>query len=153
MPTVTVILELTDGTEVEKSFTTNWSGMNAADPLIWEFDKTYDIKGVYVCSPNAPKVSFAEFELYVATAVDDSATEPDVEDAFAALEELAAPVPVVGYYTDNNTDGEITNHSHATHTPSNMVDGDTTNQSRTGYFTYDEIATGAKIPVIMWHMH
>ena len=151
MPTVTFVLELVDGTSVEKNFTTNWSGLNAADPLVWKFGETYDIKGVYVWSPSAPKVSFAELELYSGTA-DDSTTdpEPDVEDVFADLEQLDAPVPVVGYYSNNNTDGDITNHSHATHTPANMVDGDVTNQSRSGYFTHAEIADGTKIPVILF---
>ena len=64
MPTVTIILELADGSEVEKTFTTNWSGTTAADPLIWTFGETYEIEGVYVWSNGASKVSFGEFELY-----------------------------------------------------------------------------------------
>ena len=76
-----------------------------------------------------------------------SAATPDTN----TLEELTDVVtPVIGYYSNNNTDGDITNHSNASYAPANMVDGNTTNQARSGYFTYNEIATGAKIPVILF---
>ena len=75
-----------------------------------------------------------------------------VNYAAGTLEELEdVPSPVVGYYSNNNTDGNITNHSNTTYTPANMVNGNTTDQSRSGYYTYDEIASGAKIPVIMFN--
>ena len=65
------------------------------------------------------------------------------------LENVAAPV--FGYYTNNDTDGSITNHSNTTYSPANMVNGNTTDQARSGYYTYAELASGAKVPVILFN--
>ncbi len=64
MPTVTIILDLETGSDVERTFTTNWSSTTAGDPIEWDFGQTYDIDGIYVYSENATDVSFAELELY-----------------------------------------------------------------------------------------
>ena len=68
MPAVTVVLELANGSEVEETFTTNWSGTDAEDPIEWDFGQTYVIKGIYIYSSTPggqeKQVSFAEIELY-----------------------------------------------------------------------------------------
>ena len=68
MPAITVVLELANGNEVEETFTTNWSGSDAEDPLVWDFGQTYEIEGIYVYSSTPAgqekQVSFAEIELY-----------------------------------------------------------------------------------------
>ncbi len=66
LPSVTITLLLADGTKVEETFATGWSGTTTADPLEWTFDQTYEVKGVYVCASNktGTKVSFGEIKLY-----------------------------------------------------------------------------------------
>ena len=68
MPTVTVILELADGSTVEKTFTTNWSGTTAGTPIEWDFDETLTIKGIYAYSSTpagqSKRFSVSEIELY-----------------------------------------------------------------------------------------
>ncbi len=60
------------------------------------------------------------------------------------------PTPSVGYYTDNNTDGELTSYYDSNYPPANLVDGDTTTQSRTPYYLYEDITSGAKIPAYVF---
>lgn len=68
MPTVTVILELANGSTVEKTFTTNWSGTTAGTPIEWDFGETLTIKGIYAYSSTpagqSMKFSVSEIELY-----------------------------------------------------------------------------------------
>ena len=64
MPTVTITLDLSAGDDVVKTFTTNWSGETAGDPIEWDFDETYTIDGIYVWAQGSSHVSFAEIELY-----------------------------------------------------------------------------------------
>jgi len=78
----------------------------------------------------------------------DADNTPSILDNLIVME--SAPTPTVGYYTDNNTDGAITDYHNSTHTPANMVNGDVTDQSRSEYYTHAEIASGAKVPVILF---
>jgi len=95
---------------------------------------------------------FAMLLSVLPAAIVSAATPSIVPYGATELVELdSVPTPVVGYYSNNNTNGNITNHSNATHTPANMVNGNTTDQSRSGYYTYAEIASGAKIPVILFN--
>lgn len=68
MPTVTVILELANGSTVEKTFTTNWSGTTAGTSIEWDFGETLTIKGIYAYSSTpagqSKKFSVSEIELY-----------------------------------------------------------------------------------------
>ncbi|MBQ7817803.1 MAG: right-handed parallel beta-helix repeat-containing protein, partial [Oscillospiraceae bacterium] len=65
---VTVILDLADGTQVTKQFDTNWGASNTT-PLEWTFDQTYALKGVYVWADSVlysgqNTLTLAEVELY-----------------------------------------------------------------------------------------
>jgi len=64
MPSVTVILELADGSTEQKTFTTNWSGTSAGTPIEWDFGETLDIEGIYAYTPTGTKFSVSEIELY-----------------------------------------------------------------------------------------
>ena len=69
MKTVTIILNLAgNAADVEQTFTTNWKGTTAGDPIEWDFGQTYEIDGIYVYSENGSDtridVSYAELELY-----------------------------------------------------------------------------------------
>ena len=65
--------------------------------------------------------------------------------------------PIVGYYSDNDTDGAITEYwiqkDGKGEEPSVLVDGITGSSADynwTGYYTHEEIASGAKIPVYLF---
>ena len=64
MPTVTITLDLETGSDIVKTFTTNWEGTTPGTPIEWDFGQTYDINGIYVYAEGAAEVSFAELELY-----------------------------------------------------------------------------------------
>ena len=68
MSSITIVLDLADGTQVTETFATNWGRANAA-PLEWTFGQTYSVKGVYVWADSVVNggqsmVTFGEFELY-----------------------------------------------------------------------------------------
>ena len=155
---VEVKVQTTAGGSYVSVGTYNFSANNRTSypfqPYYTELGASYDAYGVQlvVKSLNYAETAgcaLAEIELYGGTVGSGTVIQPDEPEVDIGTG-FAAPVPVVGYYTDNNTNGAITNHAHGTHSPANMVDGDTTNQSRSGYYTHAEIASGAKVPVILF---
>ncbi len=120
MPTVTVILELANGSTVEKTFTTNWSGQRAGTPITWDFGETLTIKGIYAHSSTpagqSKRFSVSEIELYrqegTVQPTVPSATEPTVPTAPEPtvsgnwLDQIPASsiTPHVGDYTGGDLD-------------------------------------------------
>ena len=78
VPEVTVILLLADGTQVQKTFTTNWStGTAGENVLVYTFDQTYDLVGLYVWESENDYASIGEIELWkIDTTAPGEPTEP-----------------------------------------------------------------------------
>ena len=145
VPSVVIILELQDGTQIEKTFTLNWEVGVETEPLTWTFDQTYHVKGVYIWqNNNSVKAFYSEIEMFQLTEV--AVPEPDVFQ----ITDLAAPA--FGYYADGNTDGSITDYYNESYAPANLIDGDHSTQTRSLSYTYNEIQTGAKVPAILFDL-
>ncbi len=72
MTSITIVLELADGTQVTQTFSPNWGVY--ATPLEWTFEQTYNVKGIYVWADSVTagsSVTFGEFELYRDTSVEE----------------------------------------------------------------------------------
>ena len=95
MTSVTIILELQDGTQVTQTFTPNW-GIKTA-PLEWTFEQTYNVKGIYVWADSVAggsSVTFGEFELYRDTSrvEPETPTDPTTPTEEPTEEPTEAPV-------------------------------------------------------------
>ena len=110
MPTVTVILELANGSTVEKTFTTNWSGTTAGDPIAWDFGETLTIKGIYAYSSTpagqGKKLSVSEIELYR----QDGTVQPTVPTATEPTAPTQPEPTVSGGWLDMIPESSITPH-------------------------------------------
>ena len=81
VPSVVVILKLADGSFVEKTFELNWEENVGADPLIYTFDDTYTVTGVYLWenqSSEELRATFGEIEMFYRVG-DEPANPPATE--------------------------------------------------------------------------
>ena len=85
-------------------------------------------------------------------------TQPTTPPATGPYErnevQLELSTPTFGYYSNNNTNGAITDYYDAEDGPANLIDGicdQKGNRTISGYYRYDEITSGAKIPVILFN--
>ena len=106
VPKVTVILLLADGTQVEETFTTNWSTGAAGENILeYTFDQTYDLVGLYVWEPQNEYASFGEIELWKNTASDSmdptDPTDPTTDTWLDAIPESSI-TPHVGDYLNGD---------------------------------------------------
>lgn len=106
IPEVTVILLLADGSKVEKTFTTNWSSGNAgSEVLVYTFDQTYNLVGLYVWESENDYASIGEIELWKNI---NSGSETDPTDP---TEPSVTPtVPATGTWLDAIPASSITPH-------------------------------------------
>ncbi len=116
---ITVILLLADGSTVEKTFTTNWSTGSAGDDvLVYTFDQTYDLVGLYIWESENEYASIGEIELWKNTN-SGSVTDPtDPTDPTEPTEPTTAPteptvtptVPATDTWLDAIPESSITPH-------------------------------------------
>ena len=178
VPSLTVTLYLSDGSTETKEFADlDWEGKESGS-VTWDFDETYQVAGIYVWSPDTPDDAFthfslAEIELYGTQAGGETpepteptepttpttpvATDPDALPDVVLKPVTNVPTPIVGYYSDNNTNGNITEYlnedTNKGKAPAVLVDGKTGSSADynwTGYYRYDDVASGAKIPVYLF---
>ena len=79
--------------------------------------------------------------------------EPTGLPSYNNATKLGLSAPVFGYYSNNDTDGAITNYYVAGDGPDKLTDGtynDSSNRAQSEYYNYVEIKERTKVPVILF---